>query len=130
MEEDEKGKGAVISLLNPSVVQLPNTRSLERLGKQKQVWRFSVCCTADFSPRCSVNQLYNNQTMAKLIIFAKHSLWRTPKTSNTLSPFASLNAFTMGEFTTYYFKVAAPHLSGVGALPSKFVRRDSGRKKV
>ena len=42
----------------------------EIYNKQWKKEQVSHCCTADFCPRQSVNQLYNNQKMDKLVLFS------------------------------------------------------------
>ena len=66
----DRGRGHhALHALPPSNVVVPLVSST--VNKKRKKEQASRCCTADVCGLCqSVNQLYNNQNMAKLVLFS------------------------------------------------------------
>ena len=83
----EKAAHETISQRTPLQVRITNVAILLPGIVQIQVLQFSDCCTADFGPRWSLNQLYNDQKIDKL-----KRIWPIPVLPKDVLPSACLIA--------------------------------------
>ena len=60
---------------NRGAVSRPNNTNLRDMAKHWKIEPASHCCTADVCLRQSVNQLYNNQKITKLVLFFTAWTW-------------------------------------------------------